>query len=78
MHHEIWPSIPQIYHIKKDDFAIDLLMQKFTSQKDNENCKPEPYEYFGNYAIDTQHGVTKKGMKSISFPIINWYPFIFN
>ena len=61
MHHEIWPSIPQIYHIKKDDFAIDLLMQKFTSQKDNENCKPEPYEYFGNYAIDTQHGVTIHG-----------------
>ena len=49
MHHEVWPTIPPIHRVRKDDFAVDYTFQKLTNQKGTIECKHEPYNYFGTY-----------------------------
>ena len=49
MHHEVWPTIPPIHRVRKDDFAVDYTFQKLTNQKGALECKHEPYNYFGTY-----------------------------
>ena len=49
MHHEVWPTIPPIHRVRKDDFAVDYTFQKLTNQKGTLECKHEPYNYFGTY-----------------------------
>ena len=49
MHHEVWPIIPQIHLVKKDDYGIDLLFQKDTNQNTGSNCQKDSNRYFGMF-----------------------------
>ena len=45
------PKNYQIHHLRKDDYATAISLEKQTNLKTDENCKQEPYAYFGSYEL---------------------------
>ena len=43
------PKNYQIHHLRKDDYATAISLEKQINLKNDKNCKQEPYAYFGTY-----------------------------
>ena len=55
LHHDAWPDIPIKYHVKKEDRAIDIVVEK-EIRKTDKNCNlDEHYSYFGTYYMIYQN-----------------------
>ena len=48
LHYESWNIIPNSYHVKKDEYLVDLVLKKELQRKD-QNCQNGVYSYFGEF-----------------------------
>ena len=43
------PKNYQIHHLRKDDYATAISLEKQIDLKNDNSCKQEPYAYFGTH-----------------------------
>ena len=48
LHYETWNIIPSSYHVKTEEYVVDMVMTKELHKK-NRNCRYGAYNYFGKF-----------------------------
>ena len=48
LHYDLWPTVPPIYHVRKPEALLDLVIKK-ELKISSDDCKDGDYSYFGMY-----------------------------
>ena len=46
LHYDFWPTVPPIYHVRKPEAQLDLVIKK-ELEISSDGCKNGEYSYFG-------------------------------
>ena len=46
LHYDYWPTVPPIYHVRKQEAVLDLVIKK-ELEISSDDCKNGDYSYFG-------------------------------